>query len=81
MQAVLADSAVSVSELKRNPSQVVREAGMAPVAVLNHNQVMAYMVPAKVWEALMERLDDQALVEIARQRADEPVIEVRLDEL
>ncbi|MBP5101052.1 type II toxin-antitoxin system Phd/YefM family antitoxin, partial [Pseudomonas protegens] len=55
MQSILADKAVSVSELKKNPSAVLSGAQGGPVAVLNHNRVMGYMVPAEVFEALMER--------------------------
>ena len=54
MQSILADKAVSVSELKKNPSAVLSGAQGGPVAVLNHNRVMGYMVPAEVFEALME---------------------------
>ena len=41
MQSILADVAVSVSELKKNPSGVLADAGGMPVAVLNHNRVIA----------------------------------------
>ena len=47
MQSILADVAVSVSELKKNPSGVLAGAGGMPVAVLNYNRVMGYMVPAE----------------------------------
>lgn len=46
MQNILADVAVSVSELKKNPSAVLSGANGLPLAVLNHNRVMDYMVPA-----------------------------------
>jgi antitoxin StbD len=39
------------------------------------------MVPAEAYEAMLERLDDLALVEIARERADEEPVRVALDEL
>ena len=48
MQYILADVAVSVSELKKNPSSVLSDANGQAVAVLNHNRVMGYMVPANV---------------------------------
>ena len=51
------------------------------VAVLNHNRVMGYMVPADVYEAMMERLDDLELAEIVRSRSHETPISVSLDEL
>ncbi|MBP5100703.1 type II toxin-antitoxin system Phd/YefM family antitoxin [Pseudomonas protegens] len=81
MQSILADKAVSVSELKKNPSAVLSGAQGGPVAVLNHNRVMGYMVPAEVFEALMERLDDLELAEIIRARSHETPVPVSLDDL
>jgi len=81
MQSILADVAVSVSELKKNPSGVLAGAGGMPVAVLNHNRVMGYMVPAELYEQMMERLDDLGLVDIVKARSGEEPIPVRLDEL
>ena len=48
MQSVLADVAVSVSELKKNPSAVLSGAGGGAVALRNHNRVVGDMVPAEV---------------------------------
>ncbi|ACO80616.1 Prevent-host-death family protein [Azotobacter vinelandii CA] len=81
MQNVLADKAVSVSELKKNPSAVIGSAQGGPVAVLNHNRVMGYMVPAAVFEAMIERLEDLELAELARARANEKPVPVSLDDL
>ena len=81
MQRIEAEIAVSVSELKKNPSAIVDGARGGTVAILNHNRVMAYMVPADTYEAMMDALDDQALVEIARTRADERGAPVSLDDL
>jgi antitoxin StbD len=81
MQRVEANVAVSVSDLKKNPSRVLSLAGGESVAVLNHNRVMAYMVPADRYEAMMEQLDDLALVEIIKRRAEETPLRVSLDEL
>lgn len=81
MQNVLADLAVSVSELKKNPSAVLNGAHGGAVAVLNHNRVMGYMVPADVFESMMERLDDLELAELVRARGHETPIPVSLDDL
>lgn len=81
VQRVEADYAVSVSELKKSPSAVLYDAKGMPVAVLNHNRVMAYMVPADTYEAILERLDDLTLAEIIKSRADEIGEPVTLDEL
>ena len=80
MQSVLADKAVSVSELKKNPSAVIGGADGGPVAVLNHNRVMGYLVPAEMFEAMIERLEDLELAEIARARAGETPVPVSLDD-
>ncbi|MDD1966032.1 type II toxin-antitoxin system Phd/YefM family antitoxin [Pseudomonas sp. NPDC090203] len=76
MQSVLADVAVSVSELKKNPSAVLKGGNGQPIAVLNHNRVMGYMVPTEVFEAMMERLDDLDLAELIKSRAHEVPVPV-----
>lgn len=81
MQRVEAQMAVSVSELKKSPSAVLEQAHGEAVAVLNHNRVMAYMVPAEIYETMMERLDDLDLVRIVKDRAGENPVRVSLDEL
>ena len=83
MQNVLANVAVSVSELKKNPSAVLSGAGGATVAVLNHNRVVGYMVPADVYEAMIERLDDLELAQVAKAwiEAGEKPVRVSLDDL
>lgn len=81
MQSVLADKAVSVSELKKNPSAVIGGAQGGPVAVLNHNRGMGYVVPAAAFKAMVERLEDLELAELARARAHETPVPVSLDDL
>lgn len=81
MQRVEAEIAVSVSDLKKNPTAIMNEADGAPVAVLNHNRVMAYMVPAETFEAMMEQLDDIKLAEIIERRSGEVPVPVTLDDL
>lgn len=81
MQRVEAQMAVSVSDLKKNPTAIMAQAGGEAIAVLNHNKVMAYMVPADAYEAMVKRLDTLALEEIARARASEVPVRVSLNEL
>jgi antitoxin StbD len=81
LNALLADSGVSISTLKKNPLAVIEAAGGFPIAVLNRNTPAAYLVPAAAWEALMERLDDIELAEIVSNRAEEIGIPVNIDDL
>ena len=81
IEALLADSGVSISDLKKNPSAVIAAADGFPVAILNRNTPAAYLVPAAAWEALLERLDDLELAATVRARADEVGIPVNIDDL
>jgi antitoxin StbD len=57
MEQLLASHSVSITELKRSPSAVMAQAGLEPVAILNHNRPAAYLVPPQVYEAMLERLN------------------------
>ena len=81
MQRVEASMAVSVSDLKKSPTAVMSEAHGEAVAVLNHNRIMAYMVPADVYEAMLERLDDLYLAELVKERVGEKGEPVDIDAL
>ena len=78
---VLAEMTASVSELKRDPMGTVAAGEGGPVAILNRNEPSFYCVPAKAYEAMMERLEDLELNAIADARKHEPVIKVSLDDL
>jgi antitoxin StbD len=81
LDPILADASVSISTLKKNPSAVIKAAEGFPVAVLNHNTPMAYLVPADAWEAIMDRLEDMELAEIVRQREGQEEIEISIEDL
>lgn len=80
---VLAEVTASVSELKRNPMGTVAAGEGFPVVILNRNEPAFYCVPVKVYEALMDRLEDLELNALADTRmADgKPLVKVRLDDL
>ena len=81
LQTILADSSVSITDLKKNPSAVIAAAEGFPVAILNRNTPEAYLVPAAAWEALIDRLEDIELAEIVKSRAGQEEIEVSIDDL
>ena len=78
---IFAEMTASVSELKKNPMGTVAAGDGFPVAILNRNETAFYCVPAKAYEALMEKLEDMDLNAIADARAGQPVVKVKLDEL
>lgn len=78
---ILAETTASVSELKKNPMGTVAAGEGFPVAILNRNAPAFYCIPAKAYEALMDKLEDLELNAIANARAGQRVIKVKLDEL
>ena len=82
MQSILADLAVSVSELKKNPTAVLG-ASEGPVALLSHNRVVGYVVPAEAFEAIMGQLDDRVLIREAWVRLESGAkpVQVALEDL
>jgi antitoxin StbD len=83
MQTILADSTVSMSEFKKNPAAVLREAGNHPVAVLNHNKAAFYMVGPTLMEAMLEALGERELHNLVRSRLNDGAqsVEVDIDDL
>jgi antitoxin StbD len=78
---LLAETTASVSELKRNPMGTVAAGEGFPVAILNRNEPAFYCIPAKAYEALVNRLEDLELNVIADARQGQAEIEVSLDDL
>jgi len=78
---IFSEVTASISELKKNPMAAVDSGEGFPIAVLNRNKPAFYCVPAEVYEAMLDRLDDQELVAVVKERSAEPSIRVDLNEL
>ena len=83
MKTVLAKCTASISELKKNPSALIEQSDGEPIAILNHNSPTAYLIPAKTYEKLLERLEDYQLGLIVKKRQGEKksAVEVDIDEI
>lgn len=83
MQTIFTDLTISMSDFKKNPAKVLREAGQKPVAVLNHNKPAFYMVDPQMFEALIEQLADNNLMPLlqARIAQRDQAVEVNIDEI
>lgn len=81
MDTIFSNTTVSVTELKRNFADILKQADDCPVAILNHNRPEAYLLPAAYYERLMTYLEDLEDAKLVRERADGPFVEVSLDEL
>ena len=83
MDVIYADLSVSMSSFKKHPAEVLRNAGGKPVAVLTHDRLAFYIVPPRLFEAIIEEIGDSDLVALARKRlaGNDTAIEVGIDEV
>lgn len=78
---ILANMAASITDLKKEPMQVVNSAGGEALAILSHKEPVFYCIPAKKYEEMLDILDDLYLSQIVRERENEPMIKVSIDDL
>jgi len=81
MKSLFARLAATISELKANPNEVLKQANGEPVVILSHNKPRAYMVPVETFEQMQEQLEDYRLLQEARKRMDDESIPVSINEL
>lgn len=83
MRQVLADFSASISELKQNPAALLEDSEGSPIAILNHNKPTAYLIPAEMYEWMVELVDDYQLAKTvaARLKDKDQAVEVNLDDL
>jgi antitoxin StbD len=78
---ILAETSASVSELKKDPMGTVAAGEGFPVAILNRNEPAFYCIPAKAYEALLDKLEDIELNAIADARETQREVKVNLADL
>ena len=71
----------SVSELKKNPMEVVNNGFGEAVAILNRNNPAFYCVPADMYERLIDLVEDRELLKLAEQVDTKETVKVSLNDL
>ncbi len=81
METLFTDLTISMSDFKKNPAKVLREAGDRPVAVLNHNKAAFYLIEPGLYETMLEDLADLRITPLLRTRLAErdKAVEVDID--
>jgi len=79
METILADLSVSMSEFKKNPAAVLRQARQRPVAVFSHNSPVFYMLEPRLYEALLDALADRQLEQTVLSRLAERAQAIEVD--
>ena len=80
-KTIFARNTASMTDLRRNPSEVIEVANQSHVAILNHNRPTAYLISASDYEEMLEQLEDAALTKIVKARAGGQTIKVKLENL
>ena len=83
METILSQFSASISELKRNPTALLKEAEGSPIAILNHNRPTAYLVPTELYETMMEIIEDYELGLLVKEREElkQTAFEVDINDL
>ena len=83
MQPIFATQTASISELKTNPSALIKQSDGESIAILNHNKPVAYLASTDMYERMMEAMYDMALSQTinARMNDGQTPIKVTLDDL
>jgi len=79
--SILADTIISISDLKKNPTVAVAQGGGFPVAVLNRNTPEFYCIPSESYEALLDKIEDLEMNALADSRAKQKRIAVNINDL
>jgi len=78
---LLADVAVSITDLKKNPVAALQTGQGSPIVVLNHNKPAIYCLSPEAYEELLEAADNHEIAKLIEQRLEGDFVEVSLDEL
>lgn len=83
MEALLARASVGISELKLNPTAVLEASGNMPVAILNRNKPVGYLLTAQAWERIHNILEDKEILKIigARMTDGKKPVKIKIDDL
>jgi antitoxin StbD len=81
IQTIYARNTVSMTDLRRNPAEVIEVASLSPVAVLNHNKPAAYLISALAYEKMLQQIEDAELTKIVKARVGGKTVGVKLEDL
>ncbi len=79
MEHVLSSYSASISELKKNPTALLKESDGEAITILNHNTPTAYLIPAETYEMLLNRLEDAELARVVSDRRNEKAKAIEVD--
>ena len=68
MDAILTELTTTISEFKKNPNEVVKRAKNKPLAVLTNNKATFYVLSAKAYDDLLEKIWELEITPVVLER-------------
>ena len=72
---------ISIPNLRKNLNDIIEQLRSSPVAIYSSERPVAYILSAKSYEALLEKLEDVDLTELAKSRLEGKRVQVDLSAL
>ena len=79
MNTILANYTASITELKKSPTELLKNAGDEAIAILNHNSPSAYLIPSKTYEKMMEIIEEYQLSKLVEERLNDSEKSIKVD--
>lgn len=75
--------AINITELKKDPMAFLKKARGKSVPIMNRKALVAYLVPAKAYAKMLDKLDDYELAKVVNQRRkqQDQAISVSIEDL
>ena len=68
MEQILSEYTVSITELRKAPGELLKQAAGHTVAILSHNKPAGYIVSPEAYRTMLDAMEDKALSKIVGQR-------------
>ena len=68
MEHILSEYTVSITELRKAPGELLKQAAGQTVAILSHNKPAGYIVSPETYRAMLDGMVDKALGKIVEKR-------------
>ena len=72
---------ISIPNLRKNLNDIIEQLRSSPVAIYSSEKPVAYIFSAKSYEALLDKLEDIDLTELAKSRLEGKSVQVDLSTL
>ena len=71
----------NISDLRKSPSRIIKEAEQEVTAIFNHGDLVSYLVPPKVLDELLEMKADKESLNRIKEMDLSQAVDVDINEL